>query len=599
MVSSITQLLHNATVLVNALSQAKTNGASLLGTRQAPKLPPFLTNNPIINGFPWGSLSASNTNPYTSSPNTGVVRSYDWTIARGTVAPDGLERSMLLVNGQYPGPTIEANWGDTIQVTVHNQIADPAEGTTMHWHGLLQQYSQWEDGVPGISQCPLPPGSSFTYSFKATLYGTTWYHSHYSSQYAGGLWGPIVVHGPNSVQYDVDLGPVTLNDYYHSDYFSIVTGITGTDGTRFRPASDNNLINGKNNLDCSTIANVTADPAAGWGTCTSNAGLSTFQFTSGKRYRLRLINTSAAGIQKFSIDNHTMTIIANDFTPLQPYDTDIVTLGVGQRTDVVVRATGQPSDSYWMRSTLSSGECTEPGTQLSALATIHYQSANVSAVPSSIAQADDTSPCANEPLGSAIPLYSMAVTTPATTIDIDVNFVINSTGHLTWTMNNSTFRVDYNSPLLLLAKTGNDSYPYSPQYNVYNTNSSSSIRVRVKNLTPTSHPMHLHGHTMQILAEGTGDWDGTITSPSNPNRRDVQLLQANGYLILQWSSDNPGVWPFHCHIAWHVSGGLHVNFLERPADIDHLAIPSTTYQLCRDWAAYTGTTVVDQIDSGL
>ena len=150
------------------------------------------------------------------------------------MAPDGLERSMLLVNGQYPGvsspeiytcehsltmspqPTIEANWGDTIQVTVHNQIADPAEGTTMHWHGLLQQYSQWEDGVPGISQCPLPPGSSFTYSFKATLYGTTWYHSHYSSQYAGGLWGPIVVHGPNSVQYDVDLGPVTLNDYYHS-----------------------------------------------------------------------------------------------------------------------------------------------------------------------------------------------------------------------------------------------------------------------------------------------------------------------------------------------------------------------------------------------
>ena len=190
---------------------------------------------------------------------------------------------------------------------------------------------------------------------------------------------------------------------------------------------------------------------------------------------------------------------------------------------MVVRATGQPSDSYWMRSTLSSGECTEPGTQLSALATIHYQSANVSAVPSSIAQADDTSPCANEPLGSAIPLYSMAVTTPATTIDIDVNFVINSTGHLTWTMNNSTFRVDYNSPLLLLAKTGNDSYPYSPQYNVYNTNSSSSIRVRVKNLTPTSHPMHLHGHTMCVNTISRKVASANLFAKANPRGRNRRL----------------------------------------------------------------------------
>ena len=190
----------------------------------------------------------------------------------------------------------------------------------MHWHGFLQQYSQWEDGVPGVSQCPIAPGSSFTYRFKASLYGSSWYHSHYSAQYAGGLWGPLIVHGPTNVAYDVDLGPVTLNDYYHRDYFSILEGVMGTDRTKFRPASDNNLINGKMNFDCSSIA----DGAS----CTSNAGLSTFQFTSGKTHRLRLINTSAASIQKFSIDNHTMTVMAHDYVPLEPYDTTVVTLGV-------------------------------------------------------------------------------------------------------------------------------------------------------------------------------------------------------------------------------------------------------------------------------
>jgi hypothetical protein len=51
-------------------------------------------------------------------PNTGVIRSYDFTIARGEIAPDGYQKQVILINGQFPGPPIEANWGDTIQVTV-------------------------------------------------------------------------------------------------------------------------------------------------------------------------------------------------------------------------------------------------------------------------------------------------------------------------------------------------------------------------------------------------------------------------------------------------------------------------------------------------
>lgn len=72
------------------------------------------------------------------------------------------------------------------------------EGTSIHWHGIRQNRTFGMDGVNGITQCPIAPGDSFTYSFKAVQYGTSWYHSHYSVQYADGLQGPLVrriIHG--------------------------------------------------------------------------------------------------------------------------------------------------------------------------------------------------------------------------------------------------------------------------------------------------------------------------------------------------------------------------------------------------------------------
>jgi hypothetical protein len=171
-------------------------------------------------------------------------------------------------------------------------------------------------------------------------------------------------------------------------------------------------------------------------------------------------------------------------------------------------------------------------------------------------------------------------------------------------MNNSSFRANYNNPILLLSKTGNDSYPYDPEWNVYNFGSNSSIRIVINNLGAVrlTHPMHLHGHNFFVESVGAGAWDGTIVNPSNPQRRDVQLLPGGtngGHLVLQIAADNPGAWPLHCHIAWHVSAGLYVTVLERPADIQNLPIPSIMAQTCRDWAKFTNTTIIDQIDSGL
>lgn len=152
-----------------------------------------------------------------------------------------------------------------------------------------------------------------------------------------------------------------------------------------------------------------------------------------------------------------------------------------------------------MRSKLASGSCTEPVNQPLALATIYYEHANTTAAPvpsNSTAQVDNTDPCNNDDLSKTVPNYPIAAGEPSTTYTMNVNISVNATGHLQWTINDSMFRGDYNNPVLLLAKTGNDSYPLDPQWNVYNFGTNDTIRIIVQNISPTSHPWHLHGHEM-------------------------------------------------------------------------------------------------------
>jgi FtsP/CotA-like multicopper oxidase with cupredoxin domain len=51
----------------------------------------------------------------------------------------------------------------------------------------------WSDGVPGVSQRPIAPAGTFTYKFRATQYGSYWYHSHVNDQIEDGLYGSILI----------------------------------------------------------------------------------------------------------------------------------------------------------------------------------------------------------------------------------------------------------------------------------------------------------------------------------------------------------------------------------------------------------------------
>ncbi|KAF2218981.1 Cupredoxin [Elsinoe ampelina] len=568
-----------------ALPQQVTNGESTWGTLDAPTFAEFISGDgtPIVAGTPWGDRNARTTNYYDLDggvPNTGRTRHYTFVVDEKIIAPDGVSKPGIVINGQFPGPMIEANWGDWIEVKVINRLA---EGTALHWHGFLQKDTPYYDGVPSVMQCPIAPGSSFTYRFRADLYGSSWYHSHYSGQYAGGALGPMIIHGPNNARYDYDLGPVMLQDWYHADYRDLVKQVM-TPGAG-PPVSDNVLINGKMNYACK-----------GKGRCTPNAGVSKFKFRTGKKHRLRIINSSADATYKFSIDNHTLTVIANDFVQIEPYTTNVITLGVGQRTDIIVEAKLPSNSAVYMRADI----ICSPTLVTGAAAVVYYDRANTSALPTTNTSVtpEQKAHCGNDDLSLTKPYFKYTPDpSPPTTQDINIALQTNATGFSLWTMNNQTFRGDFNDPVLLEAKLGKTKF--AAERNVYNFGSNSSIRLVIYNYFRFGpHPMHMHGHNVFVLAEGYGKWDGHVVNAGNPQRRDTQLVEP-AYIVLQIRADNPGVWPLHCHIAWHVSGGLYVNIMERPKDISEREIPMVMAQTCRDWWKWTNHNVVDQIDSGL
>jgi FtsP/CotA-like multicopper oxidase with cupredoxin domain len=213
-------------------------------------------------------------------------------------------------------------------------------------------------------------------------------------------------------------------------------------------------------------------------------------------------------------------------------------LGIGQRTDVVVLANQKPG-AYWMRSNISTG-CSPTRGQANALAVIHYEGIDDKLAPTSKPwDHADPGTCANDDLSKTKPLMKLKPPKPDLTYDMNVELFTNATGHLLWKMDGVSYRGNYNSPTLLLGNLGN--LTFDEIWNVHNTKKAKSVRVHIINKTPISHPMHLHGFNMYILNEGLGEWDGTTINPNNPQRRDVQMLRPNGFIVMQFDAhENPG-----------------------------------------------------------
>ena len=91
------------------------------------------------------------------------TRTYNFTIEWVRASPDGFERPVIGINGQWPIPPITATVGDRVIVNVLNQLGN--QSTSLHFHGLYMNGTTDMDGPVAITQCAIPHGSSFTYNF--------------------------------------------------------------------------------------------------------------------------------------------------------------------------------------------------------------------------------------------------------------------------------------------------------------------------------------------------------------------------------------------------------------------------------------------------
>ena len=267
--------------------------------------------NTANNRSTWCNYSI-NTDYENIAPHTGVTREYWLEVDEKTIAADGFSRPAMVVNGTLPGPTLFANWGDTMVIHVTNKLDQARNGSSIHWHGIRQNFTNPNDGVVSITQCPIAPGSTMTYTWRAVQYGTSWYHSHIGLQAWEGVFGGIIINGPATANYQVDKGVLFLTDWTHQtvDELFVVQETLGPQSLT------TGLINGTN-VFFGTGANVTGHRF-------------TTQVKAGTSYRLRLINAAIDTHWKFTMDNHTMTVIAMDLVPIKPFTTEVLSIGMGE-----------------------------------------------------------------------------------------------------------------------------------------------------------------------------------------------------------------------------------------------------------------------------
>ncbi|KXT06807.1 hypothetical protein AC578_7239 [Pseudocercospora eumusae] len=123
---------------------------------------------------------------------------FELTLTHGNIDPAGIgNRTAILINGQFPGPTLRLQQFENVEFVVHNHLR---EDTTVHFHGISQAISPWSDGTPGVSQRAIRPGASFRYRWQADESGVYFYHAHNRGQIMDGMYGAIVVAASSQVE---------------------------------------------------------------------------------------------------------------------------------------------------------------------------------------------------------------------------------------------------------------------------------------------------------------------------------------------------------------------------------------------------------------
>ena len=405
--------------------------------------------------------------------------------------------------GTWP-PVIRVALGERLEATLENRLPRPEESTSIHWHGVRLPNDQ--DGVPYLVQPPVLPGESFRYSFKPPDPGTFFFHTHCNTveQLGRGLVGVLIVDGDATEPYDAD-EVLLLRDWRvdgDAGRFNAFFTLRGAAraGTYGSLRSVNGAIDPEIRLPAS-------------GDC-----------------RLRLINADVTRVMEIGVEGADAAVVAIDGTAVPPFPLSSWSMGPAMRLDLVVRA---PRDGRTARLVDRSA----PGRF--ELARLVGQGA------SRRTRAFDPAPLR----APGIPQPDLAKATRlrfAFQSSDAGRFVGSAAGapgaalgalcvsqKLFWTINGRPWPDGEHArvpPPLAVLERGR-SYLFT-----------------LDNETPFAHPIHIHGHTFQLLRS---------TKLQRPRHHtDTLLLMPEEQAEVAFVADNPGDWMFHCHVIEHQESGM-------------------------------------------
>ncbi|AKU91980.1 multicopper oxidase family protein [Vulgatibacter incomptus] len=370
--------------------------------------------------------------------STGRIRELDLVAAPTNLALlDGRSLDVWAYNGQLPGPTIRVMVGDTLRVRFLNRLPQPS---TIHWHGI--RLPNGMDGVPGVTQPPIPPGGSFVYEFVARDPGTFWYHPHIrgSEQLERGLYGMLIVEeaeAPPEREILWVLDDWRLDETGQIDPRFVTRGDLAHDGR------------------WGTVITVNGDVAPD------------LVLGEGERVRLRILNAANGRVFRPDFGAFDARVIAFDgLATARPLPADDLVLAPGNRVDLDLVASSRQGDRIRVMDRFTRRE--------NHLATIRV---GPSLAPIVV----------RRPNPGFVPTWS-----GAEAIAPDVTFRLNAKlggpFGVQWMINDHPMHHDDQSPI---------SEWHEPPYRLRR---GKWTKLRFVNESARLHPMHLHGQFFKVVA---------------------------------------------------------------------------------------------------
>jgi FtsP/CotA-like multicopper oxidase with cupredoxin domain len=391
--------------------------------------------------------------------------------------------------------------GQQFRARVENQLKVP---TLIHWHGLTPPWQQ--DGVPEISSPPIAPGASADYDFPLAFGGTFWMHSHQGLQEQELLAAPLIIRDNRNRQGEQEV-VVMLADFSFRPPEEIYAALR-------KPASAKMSMGGgpAKAITAPDLNDVKYDAFLANDRTLSDPEV--IRVDAGGTVVLRVINSSSMSAYHIDLGALNGELIAVDGFSIQPVGGRRFPIAVAQRLDIRVWIPKSPT-AHPIVAVLE-GERNQSGVILQGGNAPVRRISAMAASPSSALTLDvEGSLRAGEPL------------TPRKADRVhQLNLTGNMNGYI-WSINNVSWTKDV--PPLPIAK-------------------GERVELVFQNQTPMPHPMHLHGHTFQVVEVNGKRFPGA--------RRDTVLVPPRTRVVVAFDADNPGWWAIHCHLLYHLDAGM-------------------------------------------